>query len=254
MSGGGGGAGGGLITDENARLLVEDGVGGPEDESTALRDLPLLDWSTDADLSTSYTAGSSMGVTWTPYTISWGRYGNVYSALTMYAGDNDYIGPGDSYGPTILTPGEKWHSVASVAGAHNQSWPTTPGIFGCGIGGGSYSGWEERERWFRATVPAHPADMAGITVSANLVALWYYPAKPAYVRVSSTMPTAGRQGVVVATINSGTTTVYIPAAYIPDEGEDIWIGITPGWQARVRPHGVQARWLSGCLRCRLRRT
>lgn len=233
MSGGGGGAGGGLITDANARLLVEDGVGGPEDEATSLRELPVLDFSEDLDLSVAFEDGDPLGSTWTAYVLEWGRGPNVYSpSPPLTPGDCDFVSVGAEYGPTLTSPGMLTKHIASTSGDFNTGWTYTPSEFGCGIGPGSGSGWLERERWFSLPIPAHPADMAGLTFAVTIGNPGTsVPENTVHVRVRDAEPTAGRQGAIVATIPIGSSTVYIPAANVPAEGGTIWIGFTPGWQA-----------------------
>lgn len=229
MSGGGGGAGGGLITDANARLLVEDGVGGPEDEDVATRELPVFDWTTDVD-PPSIEAGDSVALSFAPYVMSWGRAHNVYSPEPPpFPGAASFVSVGAEYGPTLTPTHPTIKHIASLTGTYNTGWTYTPGAFGCGLGLGSDSGWDEKERWYMTTMPEPVADAAGISFSVTIDG----PAvgKSVVVRIRSAAPTAGRQGTVVATIPVGTSAVTIPGAALPAEGSELWVGFAPGWQA-----------------------
>lgn len=226
MGGGGGGAGGGLITDANARLLVEDDVAALED-ATEVRELPLFDFDEPVDMPT-IADGDPVPGAWSLHQLWWGRGYAVYSPSPPPApGDSDFVSEGPEEGPTLLAPGSAADHVMSVAGYYNIGWTYTPSEFGCGISAGSWSGWRESERWFRLVVPTHPSDMAGIKVTVTLTG----SAPGSKVMVRSSAPSVGRSGTVVATIAPGTSTVLIPGGSIPAAGGELWVGFGPSWQA-----------------------
>jgi hypothetical protein len=107
-----------------------------------------------------------------------------------------------------------------------------------------YVGWREQERWTEWTVPAHPANMAGATVTVS-VGLQGSGSGVGYpngfdVRVSSVEPSDSRSGGVVGFCQGGgSATVFIPGSAIPDEGQTLYVGLTPRWSANFGQYVCQ---------------
>jgi hypothetical protein len=175
------------------------------------------------------TDGVSFSASVTRYTVRRGRYGMVihYAPGVGYV----YDGLGAEWGPEILASPSGTPYIESNAGVDNQPWTTTPGTFGCGIGGGSWSGWREAEVWYRIEVPTVPADMAGMYLSFTLGA-GSVAATSAAIRVLDSEPTDTRQGTVIGHALPGVTTeVLVPGGSIPAAGGYVWVGLSPDWQA-----------------------
>jgi hypothetical protein len=159
--------------------------------------------------------GDALGVGWTAYHVEYGMNG-------LYAP-----------GVEILDIGIGGTSVLVESGFSNQPW-THPGVY-CGIGFGAWSGWHALEAWFQLTVPAVPAGMAGIRFDVTPDTP-YGAATVILVRTLSGIPTAGGQGGLAGTIPvTGTTSVLIPAAQIPAEGGELWVGFAYGWGVDLSP-------------------
>lgn len=227
MSGGGGGAGGGLITDANARLLVEGDVSGAEPIAYGdTEDRPIFDWGTDVPPPT-IVEGDAISLAITYQHLEWGESVGSYSGST-------YI-EGPEFGPSLY-PTSAIFWAYSWAGWHNIPFHVTP----CGFGPGAFGGWSEREIWLDLfVVPEHPADLAGIYLDIDMGA-GQGAATNANVMVLDSAPTVGRQGFVIATIPpSATTRVLVPASRVPAEGGHLWVGIGPSWQADYASFGAQ---------------
>jgi len=123
------------------------------------------------------------------------------------------------------------HSVdSSLGGGGAIAYPDNPG-WGCTGKDFTFWGWFEQSNWFQYTVPAHPGSMAGIILGA--VTFTGHSAG-ANVVVKSDTPTGIRDGTIVGHCPSGvSTTVFVPGSLIPAEGESLWVGYVPAWQANL---------------------
>ncbi len=92
-------------------------------------------------------------------------------------------------------------------------------------------GYRGTEQWFKMTMGAHPADVAGIRVSVAIGGgTGYGSVGSVQVVAHNAEPTAMGQGTVIATVPPNTTAdVEIPPGLIPAQGEEIWLGYRPSW-------------------------
>jgi hypothetical protein len=119
--------------------------------------------------------------------------------------------------------------AASYVGAgylgHTTEDCGCPGLDNC------FKGWKDIERWYWLTVPAHPADMAGITVQVSTPALDGVAATyGAQVVVLSSQPTDTWQGGVVGVVGPSGGEVFIPGGLIPAAGGELHVGLQANWQ------------------------
>lgn len=202
-------------------------IGRTEQEETAnVDDRPVIDWGTDIPPPT-IDPGDPLSLSPTYYRLDWGELPGSYAG-SVYT-------EGASFSEWATT--HATYYAWSWAGYHNIPFTFSPCPFG---GPGAWAGWQEREIWADAiTVPAHPDDMAGIYVDVQMGAGdGNYPGATVYVRSSA--PTVGRSGFAIGTALPGATTrLLIPAAQVPAEGEHLWIGIGPSWQAEYGDFGAQ---------------
>jgi len=121
------------------------------------------------------------------------------------------------------------HSIdSSLGGGGAIPYTENPG-WGCEGKDFTFWGWFEQSNWFQYTVPAHPGSMAGIVLGA---VTFSGHGLGANVMVSTSAPTSIRDGTIVGHCPSGvSTTVFVPGALIPAEGQDLWVGYVPAWQA-----------------------
>lgn len=120
--------------------------------------------------------------------------------------------------------------AASYIGAGYLPWTSEdcgcPGLENC------FKGWRDIERWYKLTVPTHPADMAGATVTVSTPALdGVAAARGARVVVLDHEPTDTWQGGVVGMVGSTGGTVFIPGGLIPAAGGELHVGLQAGWRA-----------------------
>ena len=230
-------------------LLDIPGSGDPEEGSVS-KDVPCnpfadtrcyaLDLFDRTFSGGTYSAGSSAGT----YT-HWKAISNGDSHC--HIPDHSNPTPFALTGPDLnyFKDKEVWSSLGTGAIAH----PWNPG---CGCAGLDFTfvGWKEESVWHKVTLNAHPADMAGITYGPIIFRgnIGLAGGTVAYnagglLAVSTTEPTSVRDGTVIAALPTGVEkTIFIPAAYIPAEGEDLWIGILPAWQAHLGDYTCGFRW------------
>lgn len=122
-------------------------------------------------------------------------------------------------------------SIAPVVGswvAFNEGWP----ILGCPIGGGSWSGYTDRESWWEFTAPADSADYLGLFVTLDASALSIDGFVGGYsVRVTSGTIAEGRFGVgstVAGTIVGSVVEIYIPRSLVVWGGTNSLL-VHPEW-------------------------
>lgn len=225
-------------------LLDFPGYGDPE-EGVVLKDSPcdpfsntdcfLLDGFDRTLLGGSYSDGSSFA---SP---------DYYYA--QKSGASDATGDGDNPFELVSDEGARDRDIDSYLGTAAHGWTSNPGL-GCGGLDFTFTGWKEKTPWWKYTVPAHPADMAGITFGpitfvapTGLAGGTVGQLEGAQVVVKSSEPTSVRDGTVVANLVNGvSTTVYIPGSSIPAEGGEFWIGVIPGWQANLGGYTCGFRW------------
>lgn len=181
----------------------------------------------------STSAGDAIGP-WTPMGyIDNGQNGYAY---TGFLGSLDITGPGAWYGPTWHDKSSLLPDAKAVSGPVNISWPYSA----CGIGYGSWSGYYESESWWRLLIPEHPVGMTGIRFDVE-VGAQVGAASNLAVRVGTAQPTGMRGGSQVGIAPQGaTTSIFIPAANIPAEGEYLWLALAPGWQPTGFDNGIYA--------------
>lgn len=230
--GGGGGAGGGLITDANARLLVEEDVAELDVVFSDTDEQPVIDWTDVTVTPPVLSEGDSLTIdvgVW--HYLEWGEQPGGFSSAPghAFAGDGPVIAPHVEFTAPIY-----W--LYSWGGYYNQPHTGAP----CGIGPGAWVAWLEREIWRHLlTIPEYPAGMAGIYVDVQIGGTNGY-APTANVMVLDEQPSIGRQGVVVGTVPGATTkTIFIPRSRVPTEGGQLWIGLGPTWQANYDLFGYQ---------------
>ncbi|MFV2062597.1 MAG: hypothetical protein ACC726_03675 [Chloroflexota bacterium] len=139
-------------------------------------------------------------------------------------------------------------SVASYLGSWYSGWYGNP--YPCPGLDDSFSGYWQREMWWKLTVPAHPADMAGIRVSVSTGAPGgvqgpsYASIAPLDVVVLSGQPTALRQGVPVGQVAASSSAIItVPAGEVPAEGSELWIGFQTSWECnRADPGNYVCGW------------
>jgi hypothetical protein len=164
--------------------------------------------------------------------------------------------PGDAFSPTLTHWRLDWSMVGSWSShVFTPGTPTTPTFgptTGPPVGGeirdqlayqhttypyvpcepfgrGASTGWREYEYWVAFTVPTKPVDVAGMFITVTVLEKHDSAVTGGVVtRASLTAPTAVRSAVVYGTEG----TVFLPASVIPDAGETMYIGVTPGWTAQ----------------------
>jgi hypothetical protein len=118
--------------------------------------------------------------------------------------------------------------ASSYVGQWYKAWTTEdcgcPGLDNC------FKGWMDIERWYYITVPAHPADAAGVLIAASAPALdGVAGSYGARVVVRSAYPTDTWQGTPVGTINAAGD-IFIPIGLVPAAGGVLHVGLQAGWQ------------------------
>ena len=177
--------------------------------------------------------GDSIGA-FTP--MGYIHYGQAGYVSTGFLGSLVIVGPGEWWGPTWVSKSVSLPDAVAESGPHNNTWPYSK----CGVGLGSWSGYYESESWWRLLIPAHPAGMAGIRLSVT-AGTPKGAAASLIVRTAATQPVAMRTPAQAGQVPaSATTSILIPAAQIPAEGEYLWLGLSPGWQPVGFDNGVYA--------------
>lgn len=190
---------------------------------TADVDPHLIDSFSRVVLTPTFVTGDALGVALDDYSVQteYQRYG-VYGTPS-----NTEV----TAGPTFSV-GTTKGKVESVIGASNTPWTVRPPGTGCGSLDFWFAGWRDKEAWWRLTVPAHPAGMAGITLTFGALtgALGVAVGAGLEVAVRSAVPTATWQGDSVGFIPAAGGDVFIPGALVPAEGGDLHIGARPTWR------------------------
>jgi hypothetical protein len=186
-------------------------------------------------------------------TLTAGTYSNSGDG-GVWGGVTQYQAEGNDGTPWEMHVSPVWAKVASSVGRAAHGWTSNPGL-GCGGLDFTFTGWFEREVWYKYTVPEHPSDLAGIlfgpvtyTGSTGLAGGTVGIDNPGWLRYSATEPEGLRAGQVIGILSSGVAeTVYIPSDLIPDEAGEIWIGVGPGWTADYGDAtcGFRWPWMSG---------
>lgn len=140
-------------------------------------------------------------------------------------------------------------SVDSSLGSGAHGWVGNPG---CGCDGldFTFTGWFERSYWLKMTVPAHPAQMAGILIGpltfiapTGLAGGTVGQAEGAQILVASSEPTSVYHGTSVGVLANGVAqTIHIPPSHVPAEGAELWVGIAPNWRANLGSYTCGFRW------------
>lgn len=138
--------------------------------------------------------------------------------------------------------------VSSYIGSGHYAYTGRPADSTCTGWDNAIRGWTVEEVWYHYTVPAHPANMAGIQIGLKA---GYGAGRFGAVRVASARPIDRRGGSLVSTFETGTTgyiKIHVPGAYVPAEGGEIWVGITTEWDAEYGAEccGWKFPYESGC--------
>lgn len=161
--------------------------------------------------------------------------------------DQNFLLTGPHQYPTY----RKLKFVVSTLGTGAYGWTSNPG---CGCGGLSFTfaGWRESSYWVKYTVPAHPADAAGLTVgpltfngrlglAGGRVSL--DAGGVLVVNTNEDGPTGVYDGTAVSVLPSATeVTHFVPIREVPAEGSTLWIGIIPNWRAELGGVTCGFRW------------
>ena len=179
--------------------------------------------------------------------------GGAWPSISKFQGDHIENGTtleDEGFNYTAVTD---WRSgqtgnVSSFVG--NVAWaatnPSRPAS-DC-TSGFLFTGWTQYDAWGEYVVPAHPTDLAGITlgpITFHDNDTWggTSAADGAWLIVSSSEPTGIGQGTVVAHLPQDTaTTVFIPGGLIPAEGSTLYVGVTPKWGADLGEWGCGYQW------------
>ena len=177
--------------------------------------------------------------------------GNTHSAGDALGSPtfwNSYITDSSSFVMTQDTTPPYLNFVRSTLGTAAYAW-TSP-LNTCCCFAFTFTGWEERAVWLKYTVPAWPADAAGITIDTWALTGEYgwaggtvTPDNGANLIVSSHEPTYTRDGTFIAHMPYGVyQNMFIPASLIPAEGGELWVGVVPAWQADLGDYTCSFRW------------
>ena len=189
--------------------------------------------------------------TWTQPTIVTGAslgisasYG--YIVEEMYGSSTD---SGGSYGGTTVATGlSAFDGVTSAVGTtafgHSSppSWSTCTGL------SFTFAGWQRKSSWLSFTMPAHVANVAGMTIelSSSILAKRSHMAGWSLsVFVGTSEPTEPQSGTYVGELDVGSagTDVFIPLASLPAEGETCYILVSAGWDATYGdPNSCGSDW------------
>ena len=161
--------------------------------------------------------------------VSFGSEGRIHSGAPHTATEPTI----DDYPATWI--GGAGSRVNHYQGSWYHAWVFIPSWTGCTGIVNAFTGWVYTEKWITVTVPAHPADMAGMMVNVkahNGGGMAFHQATAGEVVVSSTQPTDMRQGTVVGetAIDNVSRDVFIPGEHIPAEGGTLYIGVRPRHQ------------------------
>jgi hypothetical protein len=133
-------------------------------------------------------------------------------------------------------------SAVETVGSYVGAWYKTPSApdYACSYPKAEYRGWLDRETWAYITVPAHPAGMAGITVTVKgygadgvgFGAGGRATIDGAEVVVLTGAPTDTWQGSPIGRfpVDNADHDLFIPGAYVPPEGGTLWVGVRAGWR------------------------
>lgn len=140
--------------------------------------------------------------------------------------------PSDPGYTTASTPGIVGSYLGSWYRAHTQRTADSQ----CGGLDNQFTGFVEREQWWKLTVPAHPANAQGVKITVGLGTPGGYAGSSEAlfeVVVLGERPTTRRQGTVVGELagDGSTSTIVIPIGAVPAEGETMFVGYRPKWTA-----------------------
>jgi hypothetical protein len=166
----------------------------------------------------------------------------IYTEFLRYGAGATWPGQGTlheegptTYGPYYVGSLSAMHGVSSFIGSKATGWTQqVPGVSPCGGWDFWFAGWEDRETWYKFTVPAHPAGMAGITGTLQ-TDIGAAPSAAAQAGIDvvalGSAPTTTWEGTVIGNIQPGGNIVFlVPGAMVPAEGGEMWIGLRPAWK------------------------
>jgi hypothetical protein len=166
--------------------------------------------------------------------------GSVWGALGTYQASKGEDPDGNAIPFAVGSAAIK--QASSYIGSWYKAWTTEP----CGCPGleNCFMGWKDIERWYHATVPAVPGDMAGARLDIPTGQSWSgVGSLGARVVVRSSQPTDTWQGSVVGYL-TGTQggSVLVPGALIPAAGGTLHVGFQANWNCAYDSTACGWQW------------
>jgi hypothetical protein len=154
-------------------------------------------------------------------------FGGTIHGASQYGGDHI-----DGFEQSFSYYSQSWwnQSIGSYVGNNHRAW-TNGNRHHCTGLSFEFYGYSEVETWWEYTVPAHPANAAGITLPVvqggpRGLAI----TRGSIVAVSSVEPITLRAGASVGiALPSATTTIFIPIELVPAENATMYVGMYPSW-------------------------
>ena len=153
-----------------------------------------------------------------------------------------------THGETPTTVGPWWqpgvyNTPCSYLGEWYNGHTTRPSWTGCSGLVNAFTGYRQDEVWWKVVVPAHPANIAGISLSVAAGVAGTPAHGPGYGEVMpleivavGLAPGANlRMGTPIGELMAGETkALVIPAGLIPAEGGELYIGARTKWESPTK--------------------
>jgi hypothetical protein len=163
-----------------------------------------------------------------------------------YGEDWDDFGAGGGY--SVAGVDSHTYDIGTSSGATAYPHGARPEWSTCRSLTFTYARARVRERWTRYTVGPVPAGVAGLRVAVEVwVPNAHTGGHSVVARVATSEPTGFGHGTgvgayVVPGVGNHTMTFDIPAALIPAEGGEFWLGLTPGEHAQKGVYSCGFSW------------